>query len=97
MNPPMTDPAVIAYFTGLMSAHVFTLACIVEVLAGVALITNAYVALANVVLMSVVVNALMFHVFFDPANIDGAIIYFGLPLFLMIANKKKNEGLLKIR
>jgi putative oxidoreductase len=97
MNPPMTDPAVITYFTGLMSTKTIALVGAIEVLAGIAFLANAYVALACVVLIPVSINAVMFHAMLDTANIGGALMMLVFNVFLMFAYKEKYEALLKIR
>lgn len=62
-----------AYFGALSSAKVITLVAIVEIVAGIGLIFNKYGALLSLILMSISINALLFHLTLDPGNSGGAI------------------------
>ena len=97
MNPEMTDPTVITYFTGLMSTHTITLVALVEIIVGIAFLSNSYVALACLLLMPVSINAVLFHASIDQANIVDALILLGFNVYLMIVHKDAYKGILKIR
>ena len=64
--------AVMNYFGALSSTHTLKLVAVVEILAGLALILNKYGALMSVILMSVSVNAVLFHATLAPDGIGPA-------------------------
>lgn len=83
------------YFGALTSTHTLTMVAIVEILAGLALIFNKFGALMSLILMSVSVNAVLFHATLDPANIQGAIILLVLNIAVLYGYKDKYAELLK--
>ena len=93
--PPLEGDA-LAYFTGLIKSKTLTLVAIVEVVAGVALIFNKYGALLAIVLMSVSVNALLFHAVLDPGGIFGAIVLIILNIVVLYGYKNKYKDLLNL-
>jgi len=64
MDPPPPDQAM-GYWTALMASKTLTLVAIVEVLAGLSLLINKYGALMMLILMSVSVNVILYHVTLD--------------------------------
>ncbi|MBN4047018.1 DoxX family membrane protein [bacterium AH-315-P13] len=92
MEAPTGDP--LAYFMALGSAKTLTLVAIVEVVAGLSLLLNKYGALMSVILMSVSVNAVLFHVTLDSANIMGALVLLILNIAVLYGYKDKYKGLL---
>ncbi|PKQ43515.1 DoxX family membrane protein [Confluentibacter flavum] len=83
-----------AYFGALMSAKVITLVAIVEILAGIALILNKYGALMALILMSVSVNIILFHVTLNPEGIAPGFAVFILNLMALYSYKNKYKDLL---
>lgn len=83
-----------AYFGALTSTKTITLVAIVEIAAGLALILNKYGALMSVILMSVSVNAVLFHLMLDPANIAGAIVLLVLNIIALYNYKDSYKSLL---
>ena len=83
-----------AYFGALLSAKTMTLVAVVEVAAGLALILNKFGALMAVILMSVSVNAVLFHAVLDPGNILPAIVMLVLNLVVLYEYKDKYSGML---
>jgi uncharacterized membrane protein YphA (DoxX/SURF4 family) len=83
-----------AYFGALMSAKVITLVAIVEIVAGIALIFNKFGALLALILMSVSVNAVLFHATLDPGNIVPAIALLVLNILVLYGYKDKYTDLL---
>ncbi len=59
MDAPTGDAG--AYFGALMSSKTLILVAIVEIVAGLSLLFNKYAALMLLILMSVSVNAVLFH------------------------------------
>lgn len=93
---PMEAPTgdALAYFMALGSAKTLMLVAIVEVVAGLALILNKYGALMSVILMSVSVNAVLFHAALDSANIMGALVLLVLNIVVLYGYKDKYKALL---
>ncbi len=83
-----------AYFAALSSAKVMTLVGIIEIVAGLALIVNKFGALLSLILMSISVNAVLFHLTLDPANSAGAIVLLVLNIIALIGYKDKYKELL---
>lgn len=92
--PEMSEDAG-AYFGALMNAKTLMLVAIVEVIAGLALIFNKYGALLAIILMSVGVNAVLFHATLDPGGIAGAAVFLILNIVVLIGYKDKYQELLK--
>ncbi len=67
---------------------------IVEVVAGLALILNKYGALMALILMSVAVNAVLFHAILDPSGIGGAAVLIVLNIVTIFGYKDKYKDLL---
>jgi putative oxidoreductase len=84
-----------AYFGALMSANTIQLVAIVEIVAGFALIFNKYGALLALILMSVSVNAVMFHLALAPDAIGGAAVLLILNIAVLYGYKDKYKDLLK--
>jgi hypothetical protein len=83
-----------AYFGALSSTKTITLVAIVEIVAGLALLLNKYGALMSVILMSISVNAVLFHATLDPGGIGGAALLLILNLVVLYGYKDKYKGLL---
>lgn len=83
-----------AYFGALMSTKTLTLVAIVEVAAGLTFLLNKYGALMAVILMSVSVNAVLFHATLDSANIAPALALLVLNIAVLYGYKDKYKGLL---
>jgi uncharacterized membrane protein YphA (DoxX/SURF4 family) len=95
LPPPegMSDAAG-AYFVALSSAKVMSLVGIVEIVAGLALISNKFGALLSIILMSVSVNAVLFHATLDQGNIAPAIVLLVLNIVALVGYKDKYKDLL---
>ena len=83
-----------AYFAALSSAKVMTLVGVVEIIAGLALIFNKYGALMALILMSISVNAFLFHAVLDPGGIGGAAALIVLNIVVLYGYKDKFKDLL---
>jgi len=80
------------YFGALMSTKTITLVAIVEIVAGLTLLANKYAALMMLILMSVSINAVMFHIFLDPAGIPMAagLLIFNIVMLYVFKDKYKD-------
>jgi len=93
MEEPTGDAG--AYFGALMSTKTLLLVALVEILAGLALIFNKFGALMAVILMSVSVNAVLFHATLDPGTIGGAAIMFLLNIAVLFGYKDRYKDILR--
>lgn len=92
MEAPTGDAA--TYFSGLMSSKTLILVAVVEIIAGLGLIFNKYGALLALILMSVSVNAVLFHGVLDPENIVGALVLLVLNILVLYGYRSKYKALL---
>ena len=83
------------YFGALSSTHALTMVAVIEILAGLAFIFNRFGALMALILMSISVNAVDFHLSLDPDNIGGAIVLLVLNIAVLFGYKDKYAELLK--
>jgi len=82
------------YFGALTATKTITLVAIVEIIAGLAIIFNKYGALLALILMSVSINAVLFHAMLDPGNIAGAAVLLALNIAVLYGYKDKYKDLL---
>lgn len=83
-----------AYFGALVNSKTMTLVAIVEIVAGLALIFNKFGALLALILMSISINAVLFHAVLDPEGIGGAAVLLILNIAVLIGYKDKYKDLL---
>lgn len=92
---PEMAPQANDYFANLLSTYAMHLVGIVEILAGLAFLFNRFGALMALILMSVSINAVLFHLFLDPEKIYGALMLLILNIIFLIHYKEKYALLLK--
>lgn len=92
-NSAMSEAAM-GYMGGLASTKTDYLVGIVEVLAGLSFLFNKYGALMALILMSISVNAVLFHATLEPATIPGSLILIVLNIAILIGYKDKYKDLL---
>lgn len=83
-----------AYFGALTSTKTMTLVAIVEIVAGLALILDKFGALMSLILMSISVNAVLFHATLEPGGIAGAAALIVLNILVLYGYKDKYKDLL---
>ena len=93
-NSAMSEAAM-GYMGGLESTKTTILVGIIEVLAGLSFLFNKYGALMALILMSISVNAVLFHATLEPATIPGSLILIVLNIVMLIGYKDKYRELLK--
>ncbi len=76
------------------TGYIFPIIALVEIITGILLLINKYVALALVVLFPVLLNALLFHLFLDMAGIGAAALATALNVYLIFTNKDKYKEML---
>jgi uncharacterized membrane protein YphA (DoxX/SURF4 family) len=82
------------FFGALMSTKTLMLVAIVEIAAGLSLLLNKYAALMMLILMSISINAVLFHATLEPGSIPGAIVLLVLNVVMLYAYKDKYKDLL---
>ena len=96
MPPFELGEAAMAYFGALASAKVIPyLVGIVEIAAGLSLLLNKYASLMMLILMSVSVNAVLFHATLDPGNIVPALVLLVLNIAMLYGYKNNYKDILK--
>ena len=95
MDPPPPPEEAMGYWTALSITKTMTVVAIVEILAGLTLILNKYAALMMLVLMSVSVNAILYHLALDPASIGMAVGLLLLNILMLYVYKDSYKELLK--
>ena len=92
--PEGMSPEAMTYFGVLMSTKTLTLVGLVEVVAGLALLFNKYAALMSVILMSVSVNIILYHLSLDINNIAPGIAVFVLNVIMLYGYRDKYKEIL---
>jgi len=90
---PMSEAAG-AYFGALTSTKTIMLVAIIEIVAGLALIFDKYGALMSLILMSISVNAVLFHFTLEPGSSAGAVVLLVLNILALYGYKDKFKDLL---
>lgn len=82
------------YFNALSNAKAMPLVGITLIVSGLALILDKYGALAALILMSISVNAFLFHVVLNPSGIARTAILLALNIIVLISYRDKYKVLL---
>ncbi|MBV1924846.1 MAG: DoxX family membrane protein [Flavobacteriaceae bacterium] len=93
MDPPPPPEAAMGYWAALSASKTMALVAIVEIAAGLALLLNKYAALMMLILMSVSINAVLYHATLDSASIMMAIVLLVLNIVMLYAYKDKYKEL----
>ena len=94
VQPPPPPEEAMGYWEALTVSKTMALVAIVEIVAGLALLLNKYVALMMIILMSVSVNAVLYHATLDTASIPMALVLLGLNVIMLYAYRNNYKGLL---
>jgi uncharacterized membrane protein YphA (DoxX/SURF4 family) len=90
------NPAMDAFLTALSATgYLMELVAIVEILAGVAFLLNKYTALMAVVLMPVLLNALLAHLFLNPAGAGGPLVLMLFTVGVMYHHREQYTRILQ--
>lgn len=92
---PEMAPEANAYFVNLLSTGTMQLVGIVEIVSALAFIFNKYGALMAVILMSVSINAVLFHIALDPQKIYGALTLLILNISILYFYRNQYSQFLK--
>lgn len=94
MDPPPPPEEAMGYWAALMATKTMTVVAIVEILAGLSLLLNKYGALMMLILMSVSVNAVLYHATLDQGGIVMGIVLIALNVIMLFVYKDKYKDLL---
>ncbi|PCJ94604.1 MAG: DoxX family protein [Flavobacteriaceae bacterium] len=94
MDPPPPPEEAVGYWTALMASKTMTLVAVVEILAALSLLLNKYGALMMLILMSVSVNAVLYHITLDMDSIVMGAVLLVLNIVLLYGYKDKYKDLL---
>ena len=94
MTPPPPPESAWGYWEALTASKTLTLVAVVEIVAGLSLLVNKYTALTMLVLMSVSVNAVLYHLTLDSKSVGMAIVLLALNIYMLYQNKEKYTSLL---
>jgi uncharacterized membrane protein YphA (DoxX/SURF4 family) len=87
--------AAMAYMGAIMSTKTILMVAIVEIAAGLSLLLNKYGALMMLILMSVSINAVLFHAFLEPASIQAALLMLLLNILMLFHYKDRYKDILR--
>lgn len=90
-QPPLPEPAMQFLGSLIQSGYLFTLVKALEVIAGLMLLTNFQVPLAQLLLAPIVVNIFLFHFFFTGPLSALANVPIILVVFMMIIALDRKE------
>ena len=88
----MSDEAQI-FFGALFTSKIMILVAVIEIATGIALLLNKYGALMAIILMSVSVNAVLYHAVLDIGNIPPALALLVLNGLVLFGYKEKYKSL----
>lgn len=95
VSPPPPPEEAMGYWQALTTTNTMVLVGIVEAVAGLSLLLNKYAALMMIILMSVSINAVLYHVALDPGSIVMALVLLLFNILMLISYKDKYTALLK--
>ncbi|HIP32679.1 MAG TPA: DoxX family membrane protein [Crocinitomicaceae bacterium] len=94
MPMPEMQPAMENFMQSLVSTgYLMALVAVVEIVAGILFLTNKLAAFGAVILVPVLLNAFLAHLFMDPAGIGGAAAALIMNLFLLYGFKEKYQSI----
>ncbi len=91
---PETQDAV-NYLEALEVTKTMHIVAIIEIIAGIALLLNKFGALLMVILMSISINAVLYHTTLEPSTITGSIILIVFNVLMLYGYKDQYKDLLK--
>lgn len=95
---PMAQPtAEMGAYLGALAAtgFLFPLVAVIEILGGLAFVTNKYASLMVLVVMPVMLNAFLAHLFLDPAGIGGSAVILLALIVIIIRHLDRFKEVLK--
>ena len=93
MDPPTSPEESMGYWTAIMATKTIKVVALVEIVSGLTLLLNKYAALMMIILMSVSVNAILYHIAMDPDAIGMAVGLIILNIVMLYGYKDKYKEL----
>tara|TARA_R110000868_G_scaffold8478_5_gene43942 strand:- start:27383 stop:27760 length:378 start_codon:yes stop_codon:yes gene_type:complete len=93
-TPENLPEPIINYMTALITTKAFYLVAILEILSGLAFLLNKYGALMALILMSVSLNIILFHLSLNPEGIAPGLVVFILNVLMLYVYRDKYKDLL---
>lgn len=92
--PDNLPDSIMNYMTAMMATKTLYLVGAVELISGLSFIFNKYGALMAIILMSVSVNIIFFHLSLNPEGIGPGLVVFILNIIILYGYKDKYKDLL---
>jgi len=93
--PPMQE-AMNNYMAALVQAQfIMPIVALIELLVGVSFLINKYVSVMSVILIPIMLNAFLAHLFLDPTGIGGSFVILTITMIVMIHNKERYRNIFK--
>jgi putative oxidoreductase len=94
--PPPAPEVAWVYWDALNSSKTISLVAFVEIIAGLSLLFSKYTALTMLVLMSVSVNAVLYHLTLDLKGIPMALVLIVLNSYMLYENRHAYKDIIKV-
>ena len=91
---PETEDAV-QYLEALDITQTMFIVAILEIVAGISLLINKFGALFMLILMSISINAVLYHATLEPSTIPGSLILLVFNIIMLFGYKNQYKDLLK--
>ncbi|GGG55863.1 hypothetical protein GCM10011414_27130 [Croceivirga lutea] len=95
MNIEAIPTAALDFTSSLKNTYALYLISILEILAAIAFLTNRYGALMALILMSISINAFLYHLFLLPQGLALSIVFLVFNIVILIGYKERYTELLK--
>lgn len=97
MPMPQASEQMSAYTYALFSTgFIFPIIATIEIIAGIAFIINKFTSLMAILIMPIMLNALLAHIFLDLSGIGASLFITLTIIIVMIRNKDRYASLLKM-
>jgi hypothetical protein len=94
MPPPTEEMG--AYMGALIqTGFLFPLIALIEIIVGFSLVINKFAALMVLIVMPVMINAILAHLFLDPAGIGASAFIVSALIIVIIRHKERYSSLFK--
>src|SRR5438132_29437 len=68
-QPQMPDGPIKTYMDGIMTVQLMPIVKVIELISGLLFVIGRYVALANILILPIILNIFLFHAFLESAEI----------------------------
>lgn len=77
------------------AGFIFPVIAVIEITAGLAFVSNKFAPLMVIIVMPVIVNAFLAHLFLDPAGIGGAAFILAALIIIIVRNFSRYKEIFK--